>query len=114
MSTIDDGAEVAAVAEPPTAARPSSERPPPAEGVVGRLDDACLRAVTAAEQVYAALEDAGSAIAALDARRLDEVLHEVRPLRDQLRAGTAACDVDVRRPDRAIGTGVPASPPAGP
>ncbi|MGY1634628.1 hypothetical protein ACI784_23250 [Geodermatophilus sp. SYSU D01186] len=87
---------------------PGQDSPRHPEAEAG-ISDACLRAVAAAERTYDLIDDLGSALLHLDARRLDEVVHELRPLQDQLEQGTATCRVDVRRPDDPTGSG-PLSP----
>ncbi|MGY1683208.1 hypothetical protein [Geodermatophilus sp. SYSU D01176] len=116
-ATDDDAAGT--VAAPPVASDPAGQDPSPDSGAEARVSDACLRAVAAAEQTYDAIEDLAGALLAFDARRLDEVVHELRPLQDQLERGTAACRVDVRRPGDPAGpseppSAPPTSPPAAP
>ncbi|TFV62615.1 hypothetical protein E4P41_06770 [Geodermatophilus sp. DF01-2] len=53
----------------------------------------CLRAVNAAQDAYAAVDELGEAAAALDAARLDEVVRRLQPLQEQLEADLAACQV---------------------
>lgn len=114
---------VSAVGEAPDAGAPSASAPaapssPPPEPLgqdaEAQVSDACLRALAAAEETVAVLEEIGGALAALDVRRLDEVIHDLRPVRDRLRAGTAACEVEVPPSAPADGTEAPATPSAGP
>jgi hypothetical protein len=56
------------------------------------LNEACLRAINAAQDIAAAVDDLGAAAAALDAAQLDEVVRRLQPLQERLRENTAACE----------------------
>jgi hypothetical protein len=91
---------------PPSAAPSSAPAEPLAPGTA-TVTDACVEALSAAEDTVDVLDEIGSALADLDARRLDEVVQDLRPLRDRVRAGTAACDVEVAPPAPAGGSEAP-------
>lgn len=82
------GAVVGGTAAPPpapapVAAEPSPPLPPPAV--------ACVRAAELAEQVVDLAEDASRAMAELDARRLEELLDQMRDLDAELREQSRLC-----------------------
>ncbi|MGY1608431.1 hypothetical protein [Geodermatophilus sp. SYSU D00700] len=108
------GDDTAGTVAAPTATAdvPGQDSSPGPEGQVS-ISVACLRAVEAAERAYVAIEDLGSALLALDAGRLDAVVHELQPLRDQLERDLAACRVDIPRGESATDpTRLPSTPPA--
>ena len=109
-AATDDDA-TGTVATPSVASDPPGQDPSPDLGAEASVSDACLRAVVAAEQIYDLIDELADAVLAFDARQLDEVVHDLRPLQDQLERGTAACRVDVRRPGNPAG---PSEPPSAP
>lgn len=120
-AVMDDDA--AGTVAAPSVTPDTPQDPSPALGAEASMSAACLRAVAAAEQVYELIDDLGSALLDLDARRLDEVVHDLQPLQEQLEGGTAACRVDLGRPGTPTGSGrstsapprsSPAAPPPSP
>ena len=75
-----------------------------------RENAACLRAINAAQDIAAVVDDLGAAAAALDAARLDEVVRRLQPLQQRLEQNTADCQV----PRSATDEPGPTSPPASP
>lgn len=57
-----------------------------------RVNEACLRAINAARDIATAVEDLGTAAAALDAAQLDEAIRRLQPLQDRLEANSATCE----------------------
>jgi hypothetical protein len=57
------------------------------------IDDDCLRAVNAAQDVADLVDEMGEAIAALDAARMDEVVRGLQPLQRRLQGSVQTCDV---------------------
>lgn len=105
--------------DPPTAPVAQGAAPAPGPGAssgsggeTGRIEvnAACLRAINAAEDIAAAVEDLGSAAAVLDAAQLDEVVRRLQPLQDRLQENTAACEVTGSTPSESAGASPTASP----
>lgn len=71
------------------------------------VNDACLRAVNNAQDVYAAVEDLGEAAAELNAARLDEAIRRLQPLQTRLQENIAGCQVVTRLPDGSVVTSTP-------
>lgn len=104
--------------DPPTG--PAAQGAAPASAPVGRgtagesgrieVNAACLRAINAAEDIAAAVEDLGTAAAVLDAAQLDEVIRRLQPLQDRLQENTAACEVTGSTPSDPAATSPTASP----
>ena len=63
------------------------------------VNDACLRALNAAQDIYAAVDDLGEAASQLNAARLDEVIRQLQPLQERLRGNIQDCHVVTRLPD---------------
>lgn len=105
--------------DPPTGpvaqAAPASEPVGPGAGTAGEsgrieVNAACLRAINAAEDIAAAVEDLGTAASVLDAAQLDEVIRRLQPLQDRLQQNTAACEVTGATPSDPAATSPTASP----
>ncbi|MCF6736299.1 hypothetical protein [Blastococcus sp. KM273129] len=64
-------------------------------GATGRvtIDDDCLRAVNAAQDVAQLVDEMGEAIVALNAARMDEVVRRLQPLQRRLQASLETCEV---------------------
>ncbi|MGY1723195.1 hypothetical protein [Blastococcus sp. SYSU DS0533] len=64
-------------------------------GATGQVtvDDDCLRAVNAAQDVAQLVDEMGEAIAVLNAARMDEVVRRLQPLQRRLQASVEACEV---------------------
>jgi hypothetical protein len=96
---------------PPTETAPGSRPPSTADPTDGtQVNAACLRAINAAQDIAAAVDDVGAAAAALDAARLDEVVRRLQPLQQRLEENTADCQVA----QPATGEPEPTSPTASP
>ena len=106
----DDGA-AETVAAPSVPSDAPGQDPSADPGAEASVSDACLRAVAAAEQTYDVIDDLGSALLELDARRLDEVVHDLQPLQQQLEGGAADCRVELRRPEDPTSGQPPPAPP---
>lgn len=83
----------------------------PSSGATAQINvnDACLRAINAAQDAYAALNDVGDAARQLNATRLDEIVRRLQPLQSRLRNDVQACRVVTRLPD---GSTLTSPPPA--
>lgn len=66
------------------------------------VNEACLRAVNAAEDAYGAIDRIGSAVSGLDLTALDGIIRELQPLQQSLRDDIAACTVSARLPDGSL------------
>ena len=101
-------------AAPPSGAAPTARSGPAASGATAEVvvNQACLRAVNAAQDVYGDIGDLADAARQLNAARLDQVIRDLEPLQARLRQGLEACSVVTRLPD--TGSGVPATTTAGP
>ncbi len=92
-------------------AAPSGSLPTTTEGAGGdRLSAACLRAINAAQDIAAAVEDVGIAAAALDAAQLDLAIRQVEPLQQRLQEATADCEVAPGTSPGGPTTGSPSAP----
>ncbi|MGY1984744.1 hypothetical protein ACI792_00790 [Blastococcus sp. SYSU DS0669] len=85
-------------------------------GATGQLtvDDDCLQAVNAAEDIAQLVDELGEAIAEFNAARLDEIVRRLQPLQRQLQNSIDTCEVGAGVPDGpsvAVPTGV--APPTG-
>jgi hypothetical protein len=95
----------------PTDAEPGSSPTGLPDGTDGtRVNTACLRAINAAQDIAAVVDDLGAAAAALDAARLDEVIRQLQPLQERLQENSADCEVT----GPPTGAQEPASPSASP
>lgn len=72
------------------------------------VNDACLRAVNAAQDVFGTVEDLGEAAADLNAARLDEAIRRLQPLQTRLQENLTGCEVRTRLPDGSVVTSTPA------
>ncbi|SDX90519.1 hypothetical protein SAMN05661080_01648 [Modestobacter sp. DSM 44400] len=84
----------------PTSAQPTS----PAAGATAELvvNDACLRALNAAQDIYRSVNDLGEAASQLNAARLDEVIRQLQPLQGRLRENIDDCHVATRLPNGSL------------
>jgi hypothetical protein len=73
------------------------------------VNDACLRSINAAQDVYQQLGDLADAAQNLDAARLDEVIQQLQPLESRLRTSVPDCQVTTKLPDGSVLTGAPGS-----
>lgn len=76
------------------------------------VNAACLRAINAAQDIAAAVEDLGTAAAVLDAAQLDEVIRRLQPLQDRLQENTADCEATGTTPSEPA-PGSPTATPSG-
>jgi hypothetical protein len=69
-------------------------------GATGELvvNDACLRAINAAQDTVDVVEGIGEAISAFNAARLDEIVRQLQPLQRRLQENVQACEVEGRLP----------------
>lgn len=76
----------------------------PSSGATAQVNvnDACLRAVNAAQDAYTALNQVGDAARQLNATRLDEIIRRLQPLQSRLRDDVRACRVVTRLPDGSV------------
>jgi hypothetical protein len=108
------GTSPAASATPGGSAGPTGS-PPTGNTAQIMVNDACLRAINAAQDVYRNIEDLAQAAAQLDAARLDAVIQRLEPLQTRLQDAVAACHVTSRLPNGSGSTGTsPASPRVAP
>lgn len=89
----------------PSAAAPSSGS---TEIVV---NDACLKALQAAQDVYGTVDQLRQAVSRFNASRLDELVRQLGALQSRLRDDIGSCNVATRLPN---GSTVPGTPPASP
>lgn len=112
LGLLGQDAPAGTTAEAPgTASRPVD--PSSAPGApTGRVEvnAACLRALNAAQDIAASVEDLGTAAAALDAAQLDEVVRRLQPLQARLQDSTAACEVTGSSPAEGAGPAGSATP----
>lgn len=114
VGLVSGGSAALPAAAPTTA--PSST-PAPASGSVQTggagatgqvvVNDACLRVLNAAQDVYGAINDLGTAVQDLNAARLDEIIRRLQPLQERLRTSGAACKVQTRLPNGSTISGAP-------
>ncbi len=78
------------------------------------IDEACLRALDAAQQAYGTIDEIGQALADLDAARLDDLIHRLQPLQQQVREGADDCRVVAQLPDASPAPGPPPDPSPSP
>ncbi len=112
-AAMDDDTAGSVAAPPDVSDTPGPDSAPGA-GAEATISDACLRAVAAAQQAYDVIDELGRAVLDFDVQRLDEVVHELQPLQDELERGTAACRVDVRPAEGPTSSGRLPSDPATP
>jgi hypothetical protein len=103
----------------PGSATASAAGDPPASTAepTGRVEvnAACLRAINAAQDIAAVVEDLGTAAAALDAAQLDEAIRRLQPLQERLQENTAACESTGSAPtDAALPSPTPSAPASPP
>ena len=93
VGLLGEDAPVATTAQGAVASEPAAPPSGPAEPT-GRVvvNAACLRALNAARDIAATVDDLGAAAAALDAAQLDEVVRRLQPLQQRLQDETAACE----------------------
>lgn len=58
------------------------------------IDEACLRAINAAQDVVGVVEDLGEALSQFNPARLDEIVRRLQPLERRLRENAEACEVE--------------------
>ena len=68
------------------------------------VNEACLRALNAAQDAYGAIERVGGAIVDLDFAELDAIVRQLQPLQAALRNDVSACQVSTRLPDGSLVT----------
>ena len=66
------------------------------------VSDECLRAINAAQDAYAAVNQIAGAIKDLDLSALDGIIRELQPLQSRLQGDIKACQVAVRLPNGAV------------
>lgn len=103
----DAGGSTATAAPPQGAGGPTAS-PSPAATAQVMVNDACLRAINAAQDVYQQLGDLADAAQHLDAARLDEVVRQLQPLESRLRNTIPDCKVTTRLPNGLVISGTPA------
>ncbi|NEM08271.1 hypothetical protein [Geodermatophilus normandii] len=100
----------------PAAASAPADAPAATAEPTGRVEvnAACLRAINAAQDIAAAVEDLGTAAAALDAAQLDEAIRRLQPLQERLQVDTAACESTGSAPTEDLPPSPTPSAPASP
>lgn len=96
-----------AMASSPASSPAAASSPSAAASAEVQVNQACLRSINAAQDVYQQLGDLGDAARNLDAARLDEVIQNLQPLQQRLRDNLPACQVTTRLPDGSAITGAP-------
>lgn len=104
-----------AIAQPTSAQRSGTTSAQPSSTAAGGtaavvVNDACLRALNAAQDIYAAVNDLGEAASQLNAARLDEAIRRLQPLQTRLRANISDCEVVTQLPDGSATTSTPSLP----
>jgi hypothetical protein len=115
-----------AVPDDGTAEPGSAQGPAPATGPTGSpaagtaevvVNDSCLRALNAAQDVYGAVNDLGGAASELDLTRLDQVIRQLQPIQQRLQDDIRNCEVVTRLPGGSAVTSRPTvstgAPPTG-
>jgi hypothetical protein len=93
VGLLGQDAPVVTTAQGAASASATGERPDGAEPTGGvELNEACLRAINAAQDIAGTVDDLGAAAAVLDAAALDEVIRRLQPLQQRLQENTAACE----------------------
>lgn len=120
VGLLSAGSTTPAAGPGPAALAPPVQTPPTGTAPAGSTDlnnftvnDACLRAVNAAQDAYTALTDIGEAGEQFNAARLDEIVRRLQPLQTSLQANLTACRVTTAPPGSASPTelpGIPTSP----
>lgn len=115
VGLLGEDAPVATTAQGAVVSEPAAPPPGPAEptGPVV-VNAACLRALNAARDIAATVDDLGAAAASLDAARLDEVVRRLQPLQQRLQAETAACEATGSVPTGTAAPSAPTTPPTTP
>ncbi len=66
------------------------------------VNQACLDAVTGAQDAYGVIDDIAEAARQLDASRLDEIVRSLQPMQAQLTEDFGACNVTATLPSQTI------------
>ena len=75
------------------------------------MNDACLRAVNAAQNALSAFQDIGEAARSFNAAELDSIIRRLQPLQSSLLDDVNACKVTTRLPNGVtIASSLPGSP----
>ena len=120
VGLVSGGTTTAPGAAPGTSSAPSA-RPggsagtnrSPTVGATAQImvNEACLRAINAAQDVYRNVGDLAQAASQLNAAQLDAVIQRLEPLQTRLQDAVTACHVTSRLPN---GSGITGTPPASP
>ncbi|HEY5149448.1 MAG TPA: hypothetical protein VIJ23_06445 [Mycobacterium sp.] len=97
-STTPPGSPGAAALGPPVVTASTGTAPAGSSDMNITVNDACLRAVNAAQDAYTALTDIGGAAKQLNAAQLDEIVRRLQPLQKSLQANLTACRVTTPSP----------------
>jgi len=114
-SPVPQGGGAAATAGPGGGA---GGRTDAAAGATGELvvNDACLRAINAAQDTVDVVDDLAEAVAEFNAARLDEVVRRLQPLEQRLTENVESCEVVGQvpsgSPTEAPATGSATTPPS--
>jgi hypothetical protein len=77
---------------------------PPGAEVEIVVNEACLRAVNAAQDAYNAIERIAGAITDLNFSELDGIVRDLQPIQQALQADVSACQMSARLPDGSMMT----------
>lgn len=103
--SFSDGV-AADTATPPASSSPAATTSAGATAEV-MVNDACLRALNAAQDIYGSVNDLARAAGDLDVARLDEVIRQLQPLQSRLLDNLNACEVQTRLPDGSVVSSAP-------
>ena len=96
-SQLEAGAESSESSNESTTAASSTPQSGATAEVI--VNDACLRAVNAAQNALAAVEDIGEAARTFNAAELDSIIRRLQPLRTSLVDDVNACKVTTKLPN---------------
>jgi hypothetical protein len=79
-----------------TASQPSPAASPTAGAAEARVNAACLRVISEAQQVYNIIAGVGEAADDVDLQRLDDMVRQLQPIEPLLKRDLEACNVDTK------------------
>lgn len=97
--TTAPGQPSSTVSPAPVVTSPSSATTSPGTTAEVVVNDACLRALADAQDVYAQISDVANAITKFDLAKLDQIVRALQPLQATLRADIGDCKISTRLPD---------------
>lgn len=92
----------ASVAAAASAAASSSAQAEPSKTAQVIVSDECLRAINAAQDAYAAINQIADAVKNIDLSALDGIIRQLQPLQSRLQNDIKDCQVAVQLPNGAV------------